>query len=213
MENGQVTSSLGKRIKRGHRVTLTGPYGSAHFRPNLPGRLICIATNTGFAPIWSIAVAALRENTLRRMMVIAGGRTIESLYMGPALAQLASFPNVLVVPICSTPQSMTKAVLPGRPTDYVPQLLPTDVIYVCGAVGMVEAIKSVAARVGATCYADPFLQSTTDTVVNNSVLSRAMQQFAVPANLQARRLGVERARNQTDQPVRTRGFAEARLEG
>ena len=66
-------------------MKLTGPYGSAHFRPNLEGRLILVATNTGFAPIWSIAVAALRENPDRKMMIIAGGRTIESLYMGPAL--------------------------------------------------------------------------------------------------------------------------------
>ena len=107
MKDGRVTSSLGKRIKPGHRVKLTGPYGSAHFRPNLDGRLILVATNTGFAPIWSIAVAALRENPERRMMIIAGGRTIESLYMGPALARLARFPNVLVVPVCSTPQTLT----------------------------------------------------------------------------------------------------------
>ncbi|MGB8709517.1 MAG: 2Fe-2S iron-sulfur cluster binding domain-containing protein, partial [Methyloceanibacter sp.] len=71
MKDGRVTSSLGKRIMPGHRVKLTGPHGSAHFRPNL-GRLILVATNTGFAPIWSIAVAALRENPKRRMMIIAG---------------------------------------------------------------------------------------------------------------------------------------------
>ena len=77
MKDGRVTSSLGKRIMPGHRVKLTGPHGSAHFRPNL-GRPILVATNTGFAPIWSIAVAALRENPKRRMMIIAGGRNIES---------------------------------------------------------------------------------------------------------------------------------------
>ncbi len=53
MKDGRVTPALGKRIKPGHRVKLTGPYGSAHFRPNPEGRLILVATNTGFAPIWS----------------------------------------------------------------------------------------------------------------------------------------------------------------
>ena len=177
---GLVTSSLGKRIRPGHRVKLTGPYGSAHFRSNLEGRLILVATNTGFAPIWSIAVAALREKPERRMMIIAGGRTIESLYMGPALVQLASFPNVLVVPICSTPQTLTKAVMPGRPTDYLPRLLPTDVLYACGAPGMVDSIKSIAAHIGAICYADPFLPTTDDTV-EESVLTRAMQWLAAPS--------------------------------
>ena len=48
MKDGRVTASLGKRIRPGHRVELTGPYGSAHFRPNQNSRLILVATNTGF---------------------------------------------------------------------------------------------------------------------------------------------------------------------
>ena len=138
MKGGRVTSALGKRIRPGHRVKLTGPYGSAHFRPGLASRLVLVATSTGFAPIWSIAVAALRENPERLMMIIVGGRTVESLYMGPALVQLARFPNVLVVPVCSTAQTSSNAVCLGRPTDYLPRLLPTDVLYACGAPAMVE---------------------------------------------------------------------------
>ena len=99
--------------------------------------------------------------------------------MGPALVQLSRFPNVLVVPICSTPQTLTKAVLPGRPTDYLPRLLPTDVLYACGAPGVVDSIKSIAAHIGATCYADPFLPTTDDTV-EEGVLTRAMQWLAAP---------------------------------
>lgn len=157
MSGGQVSPLLGKRIKLGHRAKITGPYGSAYFRPDAPGRLILVATSTGFAPIWSIAVAALRENRERRMMIIAGGRSIESLYMGPALAQLMNFPNVLVAPICSTPQNVTNLVMCGRPTDYLPRLLPTDHLYACGAPGMVDAVKTIAANSGATCFADPFM--------------------------------------------------------
>src|SRR6476660_5374024 len=121
MKDGRVTSSLGKRITPGHRVKMTGPYGSAHFRPNL-GRLLLVGPNTGLAPIWSIAVAALRENPKRGMMIIAGGRTIESLYMGPALVRLARFPNVVIVPVCSNPQTLSTAVRRGRPTDYLLRL-------------------------------------------------------------------------------------------
>ena len=138
MKGGRVTAALGARIRPGHRVQVTGPYGSAHFRPNLDNRLILVATHTGFAPIWSIAVAALRENPERTIIIITGGRSIEALYMGPALAQLARFANVRVVPVCSSPQSVSQAVKPGRPTDYLPRLLPTDVVYACGAPAMVE---------------------------------------------------------------------------
>jgi NAD(P)H-flavin reductase/ferredoxin len=208
MKDGRVTSSLGRRIKPGHRVKVTGPYGSAYFRPNLDSRIILVATNTGFAPIWSIAVAALRENPERRMMIIAGGRTIESLYMGPALVRLTRFPNVIVVPVCSTPQTLSKSVNLGRPTDYLPHLLPTDVLYACGAPGMVDSIKSIAAHSGAVCYADPFLP-TTDNTVEEGVLTRAMAWLAVPGRRKMGQPG--RPPPQPAQPMHMYGMAEARV--
>lgn len=201
MNNGRVTSSLGKRIRLGHRVTLTGPFGSAHFRPNVDSRLILVGTNTGFAPIWSIAVAALRENPERKIMVIAGGRTIESLYMAPALERLARFPNVTVVPVCSTPQSYTTVVKPGRPVDYLPRMLPTDVLYACGAPGMVDSIKSVAAQNSATCYADAFLPPV-DDMPEESVLTKAMGWLAVPSGGKRGRIG--RPRNGRQQQAMAR---------
>jgi len=211
MEDGLVTSSLGKRIRPGHRVKLSGPYGSAHFRSNLMGRLILVATNTGFAPIWSIAVAALREKPERMMIIIAGGRNVESLYMGPALVQLARFPNVAVVPVCSTPQTLTQAVKLGRPTDFLPRLLPTDVLYACGAPGMVDSIKSIAAHAGAACYADPFLPTTDDTV-EESALTRAMG-WLTATGRQVSGLALDRTRTRRQQPVQAYKVAEARVRG
>jgi NAD(P)H-flavin reductase/ferredoxin len=210
MKGGRVTSSLGKHIRPGHRVKLTGPYGSAHFRPNLDGRLILVATNTGFAPIWSIAVAALRENPECMMMIIAGGRTIDSLYMGPALAQLSRFPNVLVVPVCSTLQTVTSVVKPGRPTDYLPHLLPSDVLYACGAPAMVDAIKSIAARIGAVCYADPFLPTTDDTV-EKSALTRAMEWLRLRTSRHLGKVALDRPRKRRQQPMHVYRAAEARV--
>jgi 3-phenylpropionate/trans-cinnamate dioxygenase ferredoxin reductase subunit len=201
MKEGRVTRLLGTRIRAGHRVELSGPYGSAHFRTNLEGRLILVGTNTGFAPIWSIAVAALRENPQRKMMVIAGGRTLDALYMGPALMRLARFPNVVVVPVCSTKQTLNKAVQLGRPTDFLPPLLPTDVLYVCGAPQMVEAIKAIAGRVGAACYADPFLPTTDDTV-KEGVLTRAMGWLSLSSG-QVGPVAIDRTRRQGQQPMRS----------
>ncbi len=210
MKDGRVTKSLGKRIRPGHRVQLTGPYGSAHFRPNLDSRLVLVATSTGFAPIWSIAVAALRENPERRMIIIAGGRTIQSLYMGPALVRLSRFPNVVVVPVCSTPQTLTDAVKLGRPTDYLPRLLPTDVLYACGVPGMVDSIKSIAAQVGAACYADPFLPTTDDTI-EESVLTRAMGWLAVPTSRKMGQPALDRPRDRRERPMQAHRMAEARV--
>ncbi len=210
MKDGRVTSALGRRIRPGHRVKLSGPYGSAHFRPNLDSRMFLVATSTGFAPIWSIAVAALRENPERVMMIIAGGRSVESLYMGPALVRLARFPNVVVVPVCSTPQSLTDAVRLGRPTDYLPPLAPSDVLYACGAPAMVESVKAIAARVGAVCYADPFLP-TTDDGTEESVLTRAKGWLSVPSGWPIGSLALDRLRNRRDQETQTYGVAEARM--
>jgi 3-phenylpropionate/trans-cinnamate dioxygenase ferredoxin reductase subunit len=179
MANGQVTRSLGGVIKPGHRVTLSGPFGAAHFRPKSEGRLILIATNTGFAPIWSIAVAALRENPGRAIVVIAGGRGMQALYMGPALAQLARFPNVMIIPVCSGAQHLPPAVKPGRPTDHLPPLMPGDEVYACGAQGMVDEIKAIGVRSGAKCYADPFVATASD-VGEENIFARARDWLTLP---------------------------------
>jgi 3-phenylpropionate/trans-cinnamate dioxygenase ferredoxin reductase subunit len=209
MKDGRVTRLLGRRIRPRHRVTLTGPYGAAHFRPNLGGRLLLVATNTGFAPIWSIAVAALRENPHRMMMIIVGGRSPDSLYMGPALAQLVRFPNVLVVPVCSSLRASSKGVKPGRPTEHLPPLLPTDVLYACGAPGMVDSIRSIAARVGAPCYADPFVP-TADDMPDRGVLSRAMGWLA-DTSRQMSRPALNGPRQRRERTVQAPGVAEARV--
>jgi hypothetical protein len=169
--------------------------------------MILVGTSTGFAPIWSIAVAALRENPTRRIMVIAGGKTIESLYMGPALGRLARFPNVRVVPCCSTPQNVTRLVKPGRPTDYLPRLHPTDVLYVCGAPQMVDSIKSIAARFGAVCYADPFVPNATEEMVEGNVLTRVMKWLATPSAATQERIAIEsrQQRRQLALPPPVRG--------
>jgi 3-phenylpropionate/trans-cinnamate dioxygenase ferredoxin reductase subunit len=96
-------------------------------------------------------------------MIIAGGRSRDALYMVPALARLARFPNVVVVPVCSGPEELPQGVMPGRPTDYVPRLMPTDVVYACGAPAMVDAVKTIAGRVGAACHADPFMATQRNT--------------------------------------------------
>jgi len=83
------------------------------------------------------------------------------------------------------------------------------VLYACGAPGMVDAIKSVAARAGAVCYADPFLPTSDDNTTEAGVLARAMGWLSVPTSLQ---IGVrDRLRSRQDEPMKTFGMAEARV--
>lgn len=47
----------------------------------------------------------------------------------------------------------------GRPTNYLPLLGPSDMVYVAGAPGLVDSVKQKALAAGAFCFADPFLPS------------------------------------------------------
>jgi 3-phenylpropionate/trans-cinnamate dioxygenase ferredoxin reductase subunit len=52
LPDGAVSSALGKSIRIGHRVRLSGPHGSAFLRPKHPGGTVLVSGGTGFAPIW-----------------------------------------------------------------------------------------------------------------------------------------------------------------
>jgi 3-phenylpropionate/trans-cinnamate dioxygenase ferredoxin reductase subunit len=155
--DGVVSSALGKEIRVGHRVRLTGPFGSAFFRPNHSGRVVLVASGTGFAPMWSIAVAAIMEQPKRELMFLVGARKLRSFYMHAALCRLALFPNVTIIPMVSERQNVSPAIRTGRPTDFLPALWPDDVVYTCGAPAMTGEVARIARTFGATCYTDPFV--------------------------------------------------------
>jgi 3-phenylpropionate/trans-cinnamate dioxygenase ferredoxin reductase subunit len=98
LPDGRVSSALGRSIRKRHRVKLTGPFGSAYFRPSgppsRPHRLVLVAGGTGFAPLWSIAYAAMNEWAERELVLVVGARRLESLYMIPALSARAGRPII-----------------------------------------------------------------------------------------------------------------------
>src|SRR5215475_2845123 len=173
LRNGKVSSQLGRRIKVGHRVKLSGPFGSAFLRDYPSERLVLVAGGTGFAPIWSVAEAAITEQPRRELVLIAGARKLESLYMLPALCRLALFPNVTIIPVVSEQQTMSNAVRKGSPLDYVPPLSRNDVVYCAGATAMVDAITRAAAEAGTRCYADPFEPAVSNNDERTGLLARA----------------------------------------
>jgi NAD(P)H-flavin reductase/ferredoxin len=170
---GRVSSELGSRVKRGHRVRMTGPFGAAYFRSNRPGRLVLVSSGTGFAPIWAIAEAAIRENPARELVLIVGARTIESFYMIPALCRLALFPRVTIIPTVVRQQKISRAVRHGEPIKYLPVLSSDDIVYVAGAPALVQAVFRVAQASGAPCFADPFLPAIDNTNGDTTLITRA----------------------------------------
>jgi 3-phenylpropionate/trans-cinnamate dioxygenase ferredoxin reductase subunit len=157
MKDGRVSSALGSKIRRGHRVMLTGPYGSAYFRPDHPGRLVLVSSGTGFAPMWAIAEAAIRERPDREMHIVVAARTVKDLYMIPALCRIALFPRVTVVPVVSEPHNMSDSIRVGRPADFLPALMSSDMVYVCGSPALVDEVAAIARASGADCHRDAFV--------------------------------------------------------
>ena len=140
-------------------MKVTGPLGSAFLRPNHAGSIVLVASGTGFAPMWSIAVAAIMERPQRELIFVVAARKLQSLYMHHALCRLALFPNVTIIPIVSEPQDVSSAIRTGRPTDHLPNLSADDVVYTSGAPAMTEAVAGIARAAGARCYTDPFVSS------------------------------------------------------
>ena len=195
---GEVSPALGRIIRPGRPVRVSGPYGSAHFRPNEKTRAVLVSTGTGFAPIWAIACAALYENPERHMLIVAGASNMAGLYMGPALKQLSRFPNVRIVPICSSKEQVSRSVRQGRPTDVLRRLSPSDTVYCCGAPPMVEAIQKLSAQFGAPCLADPFTPPPPENVETSSsgLLERVVGMLPLPTASSRERIAIAARRKQ-----------------
>jgi 3-phenylpropionate/trans-cinnamate dioxygenase ferredoxin reductase subunit len=157
--DGVVSSQLGRRIGLGHRVQVRGPFGSAFFR-KAEGRIVLVATGTGWAPIWSVARAARYQQPQREMIVVVGARDPGNLYMGPSLDWLRQT-GVQQITMTSTGGPRADgSVRAGRPTVHLPRLQETDSVYAAGTPEMVAAVEFLAGIGGAACYADPFLPAT-----------------------------------------------------
>ena len=170
IRHGRVSAAIGGDIREGHRVKIQGPFGLAFLRPASLNRLVLVASGTGFAPIWSIAVAAIREHQRRHVVMVVGARTVESLYMMNALCLLARYPNVRVIPVVGTPQNLSNMIRIGSVAHHVPELWPQDTIHACGPPRLTEAVNRMAAAAGATCYCIPFLPQPS----GENALSRAL---------------------------------------
>jgi 3-phenylpropionate/trans-cinnamate dioxygenase ferredoxin reductase subunit len=167
--DGLVSSALGEGIRVGHRVRVTGPLGTAYLRPNHPGRTVLVASGTGFAPMWSIAAAAMTEQPRRELMFVVATRRLQSFYMHAALCRLALFPNVTIIPVVAEPQNVSPAFRTGRPTDFLPPLSADDVVYTSGAPIMTNEVARIARAAGAVCYTDPFTPNAKSAEPSNLI--------------------------------------------
>lgn len=160
VSDGRVTPRLGAAIRAGHAVRVEGPFGHAYLRPRLAGRLVLVGSGTGFAPVWAVASAALRENPHRPMVIVASTRRVVQFYMAPALELASRYRNVTIVAAIEELTEQYHCLVPGRAIDHIPPLAHDDVVYAAGAPAMVDAVGEIARAANATIYSDPFEPST-----------------------------------------------------
>jgi NAD(P)H-flavin reductase/ferredoxin len=151
---GLVSTQIGGTIRPGHRVQVRGPFGYAFLRDGT-GPIVLVSGGTGWAPIWSLARAARREQRHRDLLIIAGARDLDGVYMRRSLDWLIEDGVRHVV--ATSESGAGSGALFGRPTHYLPSLGLEDTVYVAGPPGLVDAVKRKARAAAARCYADPFL--------------------------------------------------------
>ena len=150
---GRVSAAVGHEIVSGHPVKLSGPFGSAYLQPGLASRLVLVAEDTGFAPIWSIAAVALDEQPHRMIDLIVGSRD-DVFYMQPALRWLAGFPNVTITCVAASAQEPPSSA--GCLAAHLPELFADDVVHVAGSSSTVHAVMAHASAAGAVCFGEAF---------------------------------------------------------
>jgi 3-phenylpropionate/trans-cinnamate dioxygenase ferredoxin reductase subunit len=180
---GRVSGAIGGALRVGHRVTVEGPHGSAFLRAGRTSRLVLFAGGTGFAPIWSIADGALRENASRPMVVVVGVRTIRDFYMAEALERMARCPSVAILPVVAEPQSLSAQIRCGAVTDLAGIMQPGDEVHAAGGAAMVDGLARRAEAVGAVFHADRFVPSAAP---GRSLLARARDRISDLAGKAAR---------------------------
>jgi 3-phenylpropionate/trans-cinnamate dioxygenase ferredoxin reductase subunit len=154
--DGAVSRELGGAICPGTSAHVQGPFGQAYLRKGTEP-LILVAGGTGWAPIWALARQACAQRPRREMVVIAGSRHAEDLYMRRSLDWLQDHG---VREVAATAQhGAAHPVRAGLPSHYLPLLGVEDTVYVAGPAGLVDAVKGRAHAVGAKCYTDAFLPS------------------------------------------------------
>lgn len=171
LRDGVVSSRLGTSIGIGHKVTVHGPFGSAFHRLG-EGRIVLVATGTGWAPVWAIARASRFRQPDREMVVVVGARAVEDIYMRESLEWLAATGVRTVIATASAPVTRDgDGVLSGRVTDHLPIFTAEDTVYAAGNPSMVAAVQALSHEAGATCHCDPFTASPVQQSIGRRLLS------------------------------------------
>jgi ferredoxin-NAD(P)+ reductase (naphthalene dioxygenase ferredoxin-specific) len=162
VKDGLVSNYIGRELKVGDTVRVSGPLGTSYLRTRHEGPMLCVAGGTGLAPVLAIVRGALESGMRNDIHVYFGVRSERDIYCTDTLSGLAErYPN-LTVHVVVTEGSADPALRSGIVTEAVAQdwsSLAGWRAYLCGAPPMVDAATLVARERGIQVehiYADAF---------------------------------------------------------
>jgi CDP-4-dehydro-6-deoxyglucose reductase, E3 len=161
LADGRVSSHVGSRLAIGDEVKVHGPFGDACWQGPSKDPLVLVAGGTGMAPMMSILDAALGAgHAAEQIHVYHGVRCEDDLYAGDLLHRRAEQYGFRFAPVYSRPART--AARPARVHEIMAEHfddLSCAMVYTSGPPAMVDAVKGVALRRGASVErirADPF---------------------------------------------------------
>jgi toluene monooxygenase electron transfer component len=151
--NGQATAYLFEQLAVGERVSVDGPYGLAHLRPDSPRDIVCIGGGSGLAPMVSVARGAAAAGMLeqRKLHFFYGGRTHRDICSERFLRELPGFgERIFSYPSISMPQADGAGEWAGR-TGYIHEVVRSVLdpqfadfeFYLAGPPPMTQAVQQM----------------------------------------------------------------------
>lgn len=151
--DGVLGSNPERLFTPGTRLKLSGPYGQSFLRQG-NGRIVLVSSGTGFAAIWSMAVAARLGQPHRPLHIVASAHDPRQLYMRPAVEWLAR-QGVSEITLTASGAHPLPPARGGRATQYLPGFSSADTVYAAGHPEMVRTVMEEAARAKAMSYGVP----------------------------------------------------------
>lgn len=153
--NGRGTAVLDQSLREADTITLDGPYGTAHFRPERDRDIVCVGGGSGLSPLKSILSAAVREKSLegRRIHLFYGGRTPSDICVDTLLNEDALLKaRVDVISACSSADvgadwQGKRGFIHDVLNDWMDKDAPSDAkdceFYFCGPPPMTDAVQKL----------------------------------------------------------------------
>jgi ferredoxin-NADP reductase len=170
LPGGKFSEWLFDQDRTGTKFWVEGPYGIMGVDEiDVDG--LCVAGGTGLAPILSIVGDRLKRSAVAKFTIVFGVRTASDVFANERLQQLlATYPDrVRLVTILSHEPAdsawtgprglVTAALTPDLGLDFA-----RHAAFICGNLGMVEAVEKVLIRLGVApdrIHADKFVPSGT----------------------------------------------------